>query len=57
MSGLINDFDKVIILRVVKVCLISDCSGLSKCILMSPTRQQALEVVYVIKVTELPSKA
>ena len=28
MSGLINDFDKAM-KRVVKVCLVSDCSGLS----------------------------
>ena len=26
-------------LRVVKVCLVSDCSGLSKWIFMSPTKQ------------------
>ena len=42
VSGLINDLDKVMktkILRVDKVCLVSDCSGLSKWIFMSPTRQ------------------
>ena len=39
VSGLINDLDKVIRLRVVKVCLVSDCNGLSKWIFISPTRQ------------------
>ena len=40
MSGLINDLDNVIkTKRVLKVCLVSDCSGLSKWIFMSPTRQ------------------
>ena len=39
MIMLINDLDKAIRLRVVKVCLVSDCSGLSKFIFTSPTRQ------------------
>ena len=39
MSWLINDLDKVKRLRVVKVCLVSDCNGLSKWIFISPTRQ------------------
>ena len=34
VSGLIDDLDKVIIL---KVCLVSDCNGLSKWIFISPT--------------------
>ena len=37
VSGLINDFDKVI--RVVKICLVSDCNGLSKWIFISLMRQ------------------
>ena len=39
VSGIINDMDKVIKLRVAKVCLVSDCNGLSKWIFISPTRQ------------------
>ena len=38
MNGLVNDLDKVMKKRVVKVCLVIDCSGLSKWIFMSPTR-------------------
>ena len=30
VSGLTNDLDKVMKTRVVKVCLVSDCNGLSK---------------------------
>ena len=37
VSWLINDLGKVI--RVVKVCLVSDCNGLSKWIFISPARQ------------------
>ena len=38
VSWLINDLDKDK-LRVLKVCLVSDCNGLSKWIFISPTRQ------------------
>ena len=43
VSDPINDIDKVgqvwTRLRVVKVCLVSECNGLSKWIFISPTRQ------------------
>ena len=39
VSGLINDLYKVERLRVIKVCLASDCNGFSKWIFISPTRQ------------------
>ena len=39
VSGNINDLNKVIRLRLVKVGLVSDCNGLSKLTFMSPTRQ------------------
>ena len=39
VSGLSNDLTRLQRLRVVNVCLVSDCCGLSKWIFMSPTRQ------------------
>ena len=39
VSGLNDDLDKVIRLRVAKVCFVSYCNGLSKWIFISPTRQ------------------
>ena len=39
VSWLINNLDKVIKTKVLKVCLVSDCNGLSKWIFISPTRQ------------------
>ena len=39
VSGLINDLDKVMKIMSSQVCLVSDCSGLSKWIFISPPRQ------------------
>ena len=47
MSGLNSDLDKVVKLRAVKVCLVSDCSGLSEWIFMSRTDQPSSERLFV----------
>ena len=39
VSGLIMTWTRLERLRVLKVCLVSDCNGLSKWIFISPTRQ------------------